>query len=187
MEKIKLELSIYYQKKRRVNLLFFFLRRRKNKPDFHKPGLIHENLKENNSRFFLLLFFYIYKVFKVWKIIETQNLIYVMISIIDILENGGKIAKYLEAKLHSIEWTDEYYHKFILIHSLCKYAASLDTVYYDLIIYHIEMIDGWSNEVDLNSVSSIKTKEDLAIWLKDNLVGKIITLKRYGKNNDFVS
>lgn len=49
------------------------------------------------------------------------------------------------------------------------------------------MIDGWSNEVDLNSVSSIKTKEDLAIWLKDNLVGKIITLKRYGKNNDFVS
>lgn len=187
MEKIKLELSIYYQKKRRVNLLFFFLRRRKNKPDFHKPGLIHENLKENNSRFFLSLFFYIYKVFKVWKIIETQNLIYVMISIIDILENGGKIAKYLEAKLHSIEWTDEYYHKFILIHSLCKYAASLDTVYYDLIIYHIKMIDGWSNEVDLNSVSSIKTKEDLAIWLKDNLVGKIITLKRYGKNNDFVS
>ena len=56
MEKIKLELSIYYQKKRRVNLLFF-LRRRKNKPDFHKPGLIHENLKENNSRFFLSLFF----------------------------------------------------------------------------------------------------------------------------------
>lgn len=106
-----------------------------------------------------------------------------MISIIDILENGGKIAKYLEAKLHSIEWTDEYYHKFILIHSLCKYTVSLDVV----IIYHIKMIDGWSNEVDLNSVSSIKTKEDLAIWLKDNLVGKIITLKRYGKNNDFVS
>lgn len=110
-----------------------------------------------------------------------------MISIIDILENGGKIAKYLEVRFHTIKYADEYYHKFILIHSLCKYAASLDTVYYDLIIYHTKMIDGWSNEVDLNSVSSIKTKEDLAIWLKDNLVGKIITLKRYGKNNDFVS
>lgn len=95
-----------------------------------------------------------------------------MISIIDVLNNGEEIAKYLEVRFHTIKYADEYYHKFILIHSLCKYAASLDTVYYDLIIYHIEMIDGWSNEVDLNSVSSIKTKEDLAIWLKDNLVEK---------------
>lgn len=110
-----------------------------------------------------------------------------MISIVDILNNGEEIVKYLEAKRHPIEWADEYYHKFILIHSLCKYAASLDTVYYGLIIYHVKMIDGWSNEVDLNSVRSIKTKEDLAIWLKNNLVGKIITLKKYGKNNDFVS
>lgn len=109
-----------------------------------------------------------------------------MISIIDILENGEKIVEYLEERLHTIKYADEYYHKFILIYSLCKYAASLDTVYYDFIIHHTKLIR-WSNEVDLNSVSSIKTKEDLAIWLKNNLVGKIITLKRYGKNNDFVS
>lgn len=109
-----------------------------------------------------------------------------MISIIDVLNNGEEIAKYLEVRYHIIKYADDYYHKFILIHSLCKYANSFDSVYHILIVYHTELI-GWSNEVDLNSLGSIKTKEDLAIWLKDNLVGKIITLKKYGKNNDFVS
>lgn len=109
-----------------------------------------------------------------------------MISIIDVLNNGEEIAKYLEVRFHTIKYADDYYHKFILIHSLCKYANSLDPVYHTLIVYYTELI-GWSSEIDLNSIGSIKTKEDLAIWLKDNLVGKIITLKKYGKNNDFVS
>lgn len=109
-----------------------------------------------------------------------------MISIIDILENSREIAKYLEVNFHAMKSTNRLYHRFVLVHSLCMYAVELDTIYHSLILYHIEKL-GWSGEIDTGSVGSIKTHEDLARWLRDNLVGKIITLKRYGKNNDFIS
>lgn len=51
----------------------------------------------------------------------------------------------------------------------------------------LESIDLWRGKVNIRSYAKIKTVGDLKEWLRCNLVGKIITLKKYGKNNDFVS
>lgn len=51
----------------------------------------------------------------------------------------------------------------------------------------LEKIDFWERKVDTSAFSRIKTKEDGLEWLKNNLVGKIITIKRYGRSKISVS
>lgn len=51
----------------------------------------------------------------------------------------------------------------------------------------LEKIDFWERKVDTAAFSRIKTKEDGLEWLKNNLVGKIITIKRYGRSKISVS
>lgn len=51
----------------------------------------------------------------------------------------------------------------------------------------LEKIDFWERKVDTSAFSRIKTKEDGLEWLKNNLVSKIITIKRYGRSKISVS
>lgn len=46
----------------------------------------------------------------------------------------------------------------------------------------LEGIDLWRGKVNTRSYAKIKTIGDLKEWLRCNLVGKLITVKRYGKN-----
>lgn len=45
-----------------------------------------------------------------------------------------------------------------------------------------EGIDLWRGKVNTRSYAKIKTIGDLKEWLRCNLVGKLITIKRHGKN-----
>jgi hypothetical protein len=46
----------------------------------------------------------------------------------------------------------------------------------------LEGVDLWRGKVNTRSYAKIKTIGDLKEWLRCNLVGKLITVKRYGKN-----
>lgn len=46
----------------------------------------------------------------------------------------------------------------------------------------LEGIDLWRGKVNTRSYAKIKTIGDLKEWLRCNLVGKLITIKRHGKN-----
>lgn len=46
----------------------------------------------------------------------------------------------------------------------------------------LEGIDLWRGKVNIRSYAKIKTVGDLKEWLRYNLVGKLITIKRHGKN-----
>lgn len=48
--------------------------------------------------------------------------------------------------------------------------------------FSLERVGFWKGKVDIESYRRIKTIEDLKEWLRDNLVGKYITVKRYRKN-----
>lgn len=43
----------------------------------------------------------------------------------------------------------------------------------------LETIDMWKGKVDIGAYRRITTEEELVRWLKDNLVGKLITVKRH--------
>ena len=45
----------------------------------------------------------------------------------------------------------------------------------------LESIDLWRGKVNIRSYAKIKTVGDLKEWLRCNLVGKLITIKRHGK------
>lgn len=45
----------------------------------------------------------------------------------------------------------------------------------------LEGVDLWRGKVNTRSYAKIKTIGDLKEWLRCNLVGKLITVKRYGK------
>lgn len=46
----------------------------------------------------------------------------------------------------------------------------------------LEGVDLWRGKVNTRSYAKIKTIGDLKEWLRCNLVGKLITIKRHGKN-----
>lgn len=110
-----------------------------------------------------------------------------MISIKDIFERGLEISEILR-KNYSRRNVNmipiEEFSRYILIYSLCMFVIRYEPVYLEQIKYHITRLR-W--KVNITELGKIKTREDLEVWLRDNLVRKLITVKKYGKNNNFIS